>query len=136
MRSKIIIYLGITFVLYKQALIPCNIGNHWVICHVILKKGEVHLYDSLWPRNGNLELWLKDIRCLLYLLPSILKHSGYYAEMKSDPHTNAFTATNINHTLIPQQNDGYCSFLHFHLHKFFIPLNNLICLFNLNMLQL
>ncbi|KAK3198416.1 hypothetical protein Dsin_021831 [Dipteronia sinensis] len=89
-----------------SVLIPCNTDNHWVLCHVILNIGEVHLYDSLWPRNGNSDR-LKDIRCILYLLPSILKHSGYYAETKSDPHTSPLTDTNIKPTLIPQQNDGY-----------------------------
>ncbi|KAK3225643.1 hypothetical protein Dsin_005505 [Dipteronia sinensis] len=89
-----------------SVLIPCNTGNHWVLCHVILNIGEVHLYDSLWPRNGYSDR-LKDIRCILYLLPSILKHSGYYAETKSDPHTSPLIATNIKPTLIPQQNDGY-----------------------------
>ncbi|KAK0591108.1 hypothetical protein LWI29_035672 [Acer saccharum] len=87
-------------------LVPCNTGDHWVLCEVFLKEGKVNLYDSLCDRNGKSDR-LKDIPGLLYLLPSILKHSGYYEHMKMPPHTSPFTAENIEPTILPQQDDGY-----------------------------
>ncbi|KAK0577665.1 hypothetical protein LWI29_036764 [Acer saccharum] len=90
----------------ESVLVPCNTGDHWVLCEVLLKEGKVNLYDSLCDRNGKSDR-LKDIPGLLYLLPSILKHSGYYEHMKMPPHTSPFTAENIEPTILPQQDDGY-----------------------------
>lgn len=93
------------FIFLTQVLVPCNTGDHWVLCEVLLKEGKVNLYDSLCDRNGKSDR-LKDIPGLLYLLPSILKHSGYYEHMKMPPHTSPFTAENIEPTILPQQDDG------------------------------
>ena len=86
---------------------PCNTGGHWVLCQVFLKQGKVELYDSLWGSHDE-KYRLKEIRCLLYLLPSILKHSGYYEELNMPPSSSAFKAVNVDNDLIPQQDDGYC----------------------------
>jgi hypothetical protein len=86
---------------------PCNTGGHWVLCQVFPKQGKVELYDSLWGSHDE-KYRLKDIRCLLYLLPSILKHSGYYEELNMPPSSSAFKAVNVDNDLIPQQDDGYC----------------------------
>jgi hypothetical protein len=61
---------------------------------------------------------VKDIRGLLYLLPSVLKHAGYYQQKKMDPHSTPFTAESMHSDIIPQQDDGYVShiyllFMHF-----------------------
>ena len=91
--------------MYPQVLIPCNTGDHWVLCQVFLKEGKVHMYDSLCDRTGKKDR-LKDIQGLLYLLPSILKHANYYGEMKMRPHTSPFTVENIDPSIIPTQDDG------------------------------
>lgn len=88
-------------------LIPCHIHGHWVLCHVLLKEGKVKLFDSLNERKSGLSNRLKDIRGLLYLLPSVLKHAGYYQQTKIDPHATPFTAESLHSDLIPQQDDGY-----------------------------
>ena len=88
-------------------IIPCNVPNHWVLCHVLLKEGKVLLFDSLNERRSGLSNHLKDIRGLLYLLPSILKHAGYYEELKMEPHATLFTVESQHSDVIPQQDDGY-----------------------------
>ncbi|KAK3221334.1 hypothetical protein Dsin_008359 [Dipteronia sinensis] len=51
---------------------------------------------------------LKDICALLYLLPSLLlKHVGYYEEMKMDPYASPFTVQSMHSELIPQQDGRY-----------------------------
>ncbi|KAK3225440.1 hypothetical protein Dsin_005302 [Dipteronia sinensis] len=69
-------------------------------------EGKVLLFDSLNERDRTSHR-LKDIRALLYLLPSLLKHAGYYEEMKMDPHASPFTFQSMHSELIPQQDDGY-----------------------------
>ena len=65
------------------------------------------LFDSLNEQRSRLSNHLKDIRGLLYLLPSILKHVGYYQEMKLEPHATPFTVESMHSDVIPQQDDGY-----------------------------
>lgn len=65
------------------------------------------LYDSLNERRSGLSPRLKEIRGLLYLLPSVLKHAGYYQQLKMDPHVSPFTAESLHSNVIPQQDDGY-----------------------------
>ena len=88
-------------------LIPCHLPDHWVLCHVFFKEGKVLLFDSINERRSGLSNQLKDIRALLYLLPSILKHAGYYQQMNIDPHATPFTVESMHSDLIPQQDDGY-----------------------------
>ncbi|KAK3193852.1 hypothetical protein Dsin_025162 [Dipteronia sinensis] len=89
-----------------SVLIPCHLPGHWVLCHVLLKEGKVLLFDSLNEQDGTSHR-LKDVRALLYLLPSLLKHAGYYKEMKMNPHASPFTVQSMGSELIPQQDDGY-----------------------------
>ncbi|KAK3212340.1 hypothetical protein Dsin_017046 [Dipteronia sinensis] len=89
-----------------SVLIPCHLPGHWVLCHVLLKEGKVLLFDSLNEREGTSHR-LKEIRALLYLLPYLLKHVGYYEEMKMDPHASPFTVQSMHCEFIPQQHDGY-----------------------------
>ncbi|KAK3225521.1 hypothetical protein Dsin_005383 [Dipteronia sinensis] len=88
-----------------SVLIPCHLPGHWVLCHVLFKEGKVLLFDSLNERDGTYHR-LKDVRAILYLLPSLLKHAGYYEEMKMDPHASPFTVQSMRSELIPQQDDG------------------------------
>ena len=104
--------------MYIQVLVPCHINSHWMLCHVLLQEGKVMVYDSLNERRSGLSPRVKDIRGLLYLLPSVLKHAGYYQQKKMDPHSTPFTAESMHSDIIPQQDDGYVShiyllFLHF-----------------------
>ncbi|KAK3224396.1 hypothetical protein Dsin_011421 [Dipteronia sinensis] len=87
-------------------LSPCHLPGHWVLCHVLFKEGKVLLFDSLNERDGTSHR-LKDVRAILYLLPSLLKHAGYYEEMKMDPHASPFTVQSMRSELIPQQDNGY-----------------------------
>ncbi|KAK3184184.1 hypothetical protein Dsin_031470 [Dipteronia sinensis] len=89
-----------------SVLIPCHLPGHWVLCHVLFKEGKMLLFDSLNERDGTSHR-LKDVCALLYLLPSLLKHAGYYEEMKMDPHASPFTVQSMRSELIPQQDDGY-----------------------------
>ncbi|KAK2653111.1 hypothetical protein Ddye_012967 [Dipteronia dyeriana] len=90
-----------------MVLIPCHVPSHWVLSHVLLREGNVLLFDSLDERRSGLSPRLKDIRFLLYLLPSMLKHAGYYQEMKMEPHATPFKAESMHSDIIPQQADGY-----------------------------
>ncbi|KAK3193659.1 hypothetical protein Dsin_024969 [Dipteronia sinensis] len=87
-------------------LTPCHRPGHWVLCYVLFKEGKVLLFDSLSERDRTSHR-LKDVRALLYLLPSLLKHAGYYKEMKMDPHASPFIVQSMSSELIPQQDDGY-----------------------------
>ncbi|KAK3230007.1 hypothetical protein Dsin_001888 [Dipteronia sinensis] len=87
-------------------LILCHLPGHWVLCHVLFKEGKVLLFDSLNERDRTSHR-LKDVRALLYLLPSLPKLAGYYEEMKMDPHASPFTVQRMGSELIPQQDDGY-----------------------------
>ncbi|KAK3230108.1 hypothetical protein Dsin_001989 [Dipteronia sinensis] len=89
-----------------SVLIPCHLPGHWVLCHVLFKERKVLLFDSLNERDETSHR-LKDVCALLYLLPSLLKHTGYYEEMKMDPHASPFTVQSMGFELIPQQDDGY-----------------------------
>ena len=110
---------------YKQVLIPCHVNDdHWLLCHVLLKEGKVRVYDSLNERRSGYSPRLKDIRGLLYLLPSVLKHAGYYEHMKMDPHGTPFTAQSMHSDLIPQQDDGYVWHIYLlFLHFIYFPKN-------------
>ncbi|KAK3221892.1 hypothetical protein Dsin_008917 [Dipteronia sinensis] len=77
----------------------------WVLYHLLLKEGKVLIFDSLNERDGT-SYRLKDIHALLFLLPSLLKHAGYYEEIKMDPHASPFTVQSMHSELIPQQDDG------------------------------
>jgi len=105
MSFAYVLFFRISVFFFSQVLVPCNTGDHWVLCQVFLKEGKVKMYDSFCPRTGE-NYRLKDIAGLLYLLPSILKHANYYEHMKMSPHTSPFTAENIEPTIIPQQDDG------------------------------
>ncbi|KAK3184936.1 hypothetical protein Dsin_032222 [Dipteronia sinensis] len=89
----------------ESVLIPCNTSGHWVLCQVLLKEGKVNLFDSMWGRNNKNDR-LREISCLLYLLPSILHRAGYYEELGIKPRNKAFLAENVNKIHIPQQEDG------------------------------
>ncbi|KAK3185118.1 hypothetical protein Dsin_032404 [Dipteronia sinensis] len=89
-----------------SVLIPCHLPGHWVLCHVLLKEGKVLLFDSLNERDETSHR-PKDVRALFYLLPSLLKHDGYYEEIKMDPYASPFTVQSMSSELIPQQDDGY-----------------------------
>ncbi|KAK3226121.1 hypothetical protein Dsin_005983 [Dipteronia sinensis] len=89
-----------------SVLIPCHLPGHWVLCHVLFNEGKVLLFDSLNERDGTSHR-LKDVRAILYVLPSLLNHAGYYEEMKMDPHASPFTVQSMRSELIPQQDDGY-----------------------------
>ncbi|KAK3205432.1 hypothetical protein Dsin_019478 [Dipteronia sinensis] len=73
-----------------------NLGGKWI-------RKEKYYY---FTRDGTSHR-LKDIRALLYLLLSLLKHAGYYKKMKMDPHANPFIVQSMHFELIPQQDDGY-----------------------------
>ncbi|KAK0578543.1 hypothetical protein LWI29_011981 [Acer saccharum] len=87
-------------------LVPCHVHGHWMLCHVLLKEGKVMVYDSLNERRSGLSPRMKEIRGLLYLLPSTLKHAGYYQHIKMDPRSTPFTVESMHSDLIPQQDDG------------------------------
>ncbi|KAK0600589.1 hypothetical protein LWI29_016410 [Acer saccharum] len=89
-----------------SVLVPCHVHGHWILCHVLLKEGKVMVYDSLNERRSGLSPRMKEIRGLLYLLPSTLKHAGYYQQIKMDPRSTPFTAESMHNDLIPQQDDG------------------------------
>ncbi|KAK3198460.1 hypothetical protein Dsin_021875 [Dipteronia sinensis] len=89
-----------------SVFIPCHLPGHLVLCHVLFNEGKVLFFDSLNERDGTSHR-LKDVCALLYLLPSLLKHAGYYEEMKMDPHASPFTVQSMGYELIPQQDDGY-----------------------------
>ena len=88
-------------------LIPCHVPSHWMLCHVLLKEGQVMVYDSLNERRSGLSPRIKEIRGLLYLLPAVLKHAGYYQHVNMEPHASPFTAESLHSNVIPQQDDGY-----------------------------
>ncbi|KAI9200654.1 hypothetical protein LWI28_011247 [Acer negundo] len=87
-------------------LIPCLVPGHWLLCHVLLKEGKILVFDSFNDRKSGFSNRLKDIRGLLYLLPSMLKHVSYYQQMKMDPHATPFKAENLHSDFISQQHDG------------------------------
>ncbi|KAK0584835.1 hypothetical protein LWI29_019465 [Acer saccharum] len=89
-----------------SVLIPCHVHGHWMLCHVLLKEGKVMVYDSLNEQRSGLSPRMKEIHGLLYLLPSMLKHAGYYQQIKMDPCSTPFTAESMHSDLIPQQDDG------------------------------
>ncbi|KAK0608333.1 hypothetical protein LWI29_029082 [Acer saccharum] len=89
-----------------EVLVLCHVHGHWMLCHVLLKEGKVMVYDSLNEWRSGLSPWMKEIRGLLYLLPSTLKHAGYYQQIKMDPRSTPFTAESMHSDLIPQQDDG------------------------------
>ncbi|KAK0580779.1 hypothetical protein LWI29_006149 [Acer saccharum] len=89
-----------------SVLVLCHVHGHWMLCHVLLKEGKVMVYDSLNERRSGLSPQMKEIRGLLYLLPSTLKHAGYYQQIKMDPRSTPFTAESMHSDLIPQQDDG------------------------------
>ncbi|KAK3193815.1 hypothetical protein Dsin_025125 [Dipteronia sinensis] len=89
-----------------SVLIPCHLTGYCVLCHILFKEGKVLLFDSLNERDGTSHR-LKDVCALLYLFPSLLKHAGYYEEMKIDPHASPFTVQSMGSELIPQQDDRY-----------------------------
>ncbi|KAK2638016.1 hypothetical protein Ddye_025811 [Dipteronia dyeriana] len=96
-------------VVYKDVdklLIPNFSSEHWMLCDVHLKKGLVELSDSKWSDHHDHTYRLKDICCLLYLLPFILKHSGYYEELNMPHSSTPFHTVNFNKEIIPQQDDG------------------------------
>ncbi|KAK2655475.1 hypothetical protein Ddye_008527 [Dipteronia dyeriana] len=80
--------------------------NHDYTVHIVACN---HVY-IMWrrrssPERSRLSPRLKDIRGLLYLLPSMLKHVGYYQEMKMEPHATPFKAESMHSDIFPQQDD-------------------------------
>ncbi|KAK2655473.1 hypothetical protein Ddye_008525 [Dipteronia dyeriana] len=83
-----------------------------ITCHIWRRRSspEVSYVQNIGLVNtsffmSRLSPRLKDIRGLLYLLPSMLKHVGYYQEMKMEPHATPFKAESMHSDIFPQQDD-------------------------------
>ncbi|GER56481.1 S-adenosyl-L-methionine-dependentmethyltransferases superfamily protein, partial [Striga asiatica] len=67
----------------SNVVLVCNVGDHWMVCRVVLEKREIHVYDSLAHNSEDILGREETLAPLTHLLPPLLQRLAIFALWKT-----------------------------------------------------